>query len=145
MENSENEIIEQSYNKNSEVIEQNFTMEPESIEPSSPVSEQAEGASNSNDSETNPNRRASVAISRFSSMIDPNIISSWISNGIGYGSQAVRTKRRATVIDHSSVKSGFVSLHAPDGVDFSMFNDEISDDDLIQEFENFLVCDILLL
>src|ERR1044072_5021650 len=124
MENFENgELVEQSYNKG--VIEQNFTTESEPIEPSSP----SERADNSIDSETNPNRRASIAISRFSSMIDSNIISSWRSNGIGYGSQAVRTKKRATMIDHSSVKSGFISLRSSNGVDFSTFN-EIGDQEL---------------
>ena len=141
MENFENDLVNQSYNKEGKVVKQIFTTESDSAEPSSPVPERVEGASDSHDSEANPDRRASVAVSRFSSMIDPNIISSWLSSGIGYGSQAARTRKRATVIDHSSVKSGFVSLRAPDGVDFSMFNDEISDDDLPREFENFLVCD----
>jgi hypothetical protein len=62
-----------------------------------------------------------------------------MNNGIGYGSQAVRTKKRATMIDHSSVKSGFISLRSTNGVDFSTFNDEISDQDLPQEFEHVLV------
>ncbi|CAG8641106.1 13403_t:CDS:2, partial [Funneliformis mosseae] len=135
MENFEDEMIEHSNYDNNEVIEQKFT---ETIEPLSPVTEQAEGVSYNNDSGTNPNRRASIAVSRFNSMIDPNTLGSWMSNGIGYGSQAVKTKRRATMIDHNSVKSGFVSLRAPDGVDLSMFNEEVSDADLPQEFENFL-------
>ncbi|CAI2175942.1 18087_t:CDS:10 [Funneliformis geosporum] len=136
MENSEDEMIEHTCDENNEVNEQNFT---ESIEPLSPITELAERSSYNNiNLGTNPNRRASIAVSRFNNMIDPNIIGSWISNGIGYGSQVSRTKRRATVIDHDSVKSGFVSLRAPDGVDLSMFNEEVSDVDLPQEFEKFL-------
>src|SRR4051812_45445803 len=122
MENFEyGELVEQSYNKEDEIIGQNFTTESESIG-SSPPLECVEGAGNNSDSETNPNRHSSVATSRFSSIINPNIIGSLISNGIGYGSQAVRTKKRATIIDHSSVKSGFISLRSPNGVDFSTFN-----------------------
>src|SRR6266536_3319242 len=112
MENSENgELVKQPYNKEGKVVvvEQISTTESESAGPSSPVPERVESAANNNDSETSPNRRASIAISSFSNMIDPNIpnmISSWLS-------QAVRAKRRATMIDHSSVKSSFISLRSP--------------------------------
>jgi hypothetical protein len=128
MENFE-DLVDRPNIQEGKAVEQVFTTESDSVEPSSPVSARAE-----NTISDIPNRRASIAVSNISNMIDPNIpntISSWIS-------QAARAKRRATMIDHSSVRSSFISLHSPNGVDFSKYS-EISDQDLPREFERILV------